>query len=68
MGKEKRLFTFKKGATYSVDTVNAAMQMVAAVSHKPLELDIETNKMTEDSFSDYDVFDKTVKITVEIID
>lgn len=65
---EKKIFVFKKGGTYSVDSITQPGTIISAASHKPLIKDIDSGEMVPDDFSDFDVFDKTVRVTVEVIE
>lgn len=76
---KKEVFTFKKNECYSLDEIAIVSQRIAHVSRKPKSLKecikygIHKSNVSGDdtdgwdgSMSDYDIFEKTVKITIEI--
>ena len=77
----KNIFVYKKGGCYSLDELLITGQIMTSVSRKPtspeecikygIELaNISGNEIDgfDGSMSDYDIFEKTVKITIEITD
>ncbi len=69
--KGAEVFTFKKGC-HSLDSLHDVMRPLSAVTRKPeIKKDIEKYGLHESDMgdmSDYEIFSKDVKITVEIAD
>lgn len=68
MKSEKKIFRFNTGEAYSVDELEAIGRLIAEVSHKPSDEDESFEKNQRGERSDFDIFDKKVKVTVEIFD
>ncbi len=77
----KQVFTFKKNGCYSIDEIQVPLNVVASASRKPKSLNecikygINASNVSgseydgwDGTMSDYDIFEKTVKITIEVID
>ena len=63
-----RTFTFNKGQYISIDEINQILHLLASTSHKPGCYDENVRKSDRGDMSNYDIFDKKVKVTVQIFD
>lgn len=71
----KRTFKFKKGILYDIDKTSEPQQFIGHVMRKPeTREEIESmggtfvNERDIGDFSEYDIFNKSVTITIEIED
>ena len=70
MSTKKQVFTFKKGKKYHLDAINQVGNLIASVSEKAPDTTSKPRNLQRhgDDLSSYDMFTKTVKVTIEITD